>query len=176
MIIPLTKRSFSKKRKYIPAFFIGVLLSCNHYRAGIDKHGNKILGKRMEYSFKDLPTEQALQLIDTSAYYSQIYEGRYYNENERQILLKLVFNNAGCFNMVLDKLTEIDKVKLCSQEISSGGKYRINGNLIEFERFLPIKGGKSMYYSKEILTGTIKNDTITMYYKNSLFGMFKKEL
>lgn len=74
--------------KYIISIFCLIIStkSCaqKRYKIEKDQYGEPLLNDKIQYSFKSIPSEEDLRKIDTTAYYIQVFEGRYYNEDEKK--------------------------------------------------------------------------------------------
>lgn len=83
--------------KYIFSIFctIGFLSSCGHklYKIEKDQFGEPLLNNKAQYSFTEKPSEEDLKKIDTTAYYLQVFEGRYYNEEEMKNTGIIIFHH-----------------------------------------------------------------------------------
>ena len=145
-----------------------------YHRIPKDHTGEPVLNERVNYKFTKIPNDEDLTKIDTSAYYVQIFEGRYYNEDEKKRPSILIFHNDGFFK----RSTVSSYLKSDSRNKNSvyyGGKYRITKNGIEFEEFYPSQGGRTNYYSRNIRKATIDGDRIIFEGKFSLFSIYKKK-
>ena len=110
--------------------------------------------------------------IDTSAYYIQIFEGRFYNEQEKKNPMILMFHNDGYFrntSVLYPKANDIPK-----NSINYGGKFKITDNLIELEKFYPSRGGRTNYYLRKVRSGKIEGDKIIFDDGFSLLSIYEK--
>ncbi|WCO00316.1 hypothetical protein [Psychroserpens ponticola] len=152
------------------------LIGCIGYHKILkDTNGEPILNEKVNYKFTKIPSKTDLTKIDTSAHYIQIFEGRYYNENEKQNPDILVFHNDGFYK----QSSSIYNFKYESRNKNSiyyGGKYRITDDIIELEQFLPSKSGKTNYYSRTIKKGIINGDRIIFNDGNTLITIFEKKI
>lgn len=138
-----------------------------------DKHGEPLLNDEANYSFIKIPTEEDLKKIDTTAYYVQIFEGRYYNENEIKNPRIIIFHNDGFFkNESLLYFGKFDEHR-GKNSVYYGGKYRINGNIIQLEQFGKYPGYKKWY--RRISEGKIEGDKIIFTDKNSVTVFEKRK-
>lgn len=146
------------------AFFFN---SCFSYKIPKNKAGLRILPESIDYRLNEIPNAETLKKIDTSAYYVQVFEGRYYNESEMKRRSVLKFHSDGYFkSMLLPYQNEnTNKIK---RSIGYGGKYKIEKNVITLERFLPIKGGKTNYFVRSFISGKIESDKIILGDKNHM--------
>jgi hypothetical protein len=150
-------------------------MSCNAYIVNYDNNNEPILGKNMQYSIIEKPSESNIKKIDTSVYYVQIFEGRYYNEDEMNNPMVLKFHNDGYFKHSSVKYYNRFSYRT-KNTIWYGGKYWIYENKIELESFAPSKGGKTKVYGKLFETGRFENDKIIFDDKNNktLISVYKK--
>ena len=141
------------------------------YKIEKDQYGEPILNDNAKYTFNQLPTLEDLKKIDTTAFYTQIFEGRYYNENEIKNPRILIFHNDGYFkNESLLYFGKFDKHRE-KNSVYYGGKYKISGNVIQMEQFGKYPDHKKWY--KRISEGKIEGDRIIFKGKNS-FTIFEK--
>ena len=149
-------------------------VSCiGYYKLSNNQGGEPILNKRVNYKFIYIPKGKDLIKIDTSAYYVQKFEGRYYNEGEKQNPQVLLFHNDGFFKSTFVKhLLEAKNRK--KNSVYYGGKYRISNNSVELEQFYPMHGGKTKYYSRNITKGVLKENKIIFDDGQSLMKVFEK--
>ncbi|WP_281631718.1 hypothetical protein [Flavobacterium luteolum] len=163
---------FSKKVLFIICLFS--LMSCGYIRIPKNEYGEPVLKEKVKYTFLDMPTETDLKKIDTSAYYVQIFEGRYYNNGEKENPQILKFHNDGFFKKFM--LIGIDKnVHRNKNSIYYGGKYKIKENIIQLEQFYPSTGGATNYYIRNVRKGKIDGNKIIFNSKNSLLTIFEKK-
>lgn len=136
------------------------------YKIERDKYGEPILNSKTKYSFDKLPTEDDLIKIDTTAYYVQLFEGRYYNENEIKNPRIIIFHNDGFFkNESLLYFGKFDEHRN-KNSVYYGGKYKINGNVIQMEQFGKYPDYKKWY--KRISEGKIEGGRIIFKNENSV--------
>jgi len=154
---------------------IGCNLSNPWYKIPKNEYGEPILYGKVKYSFTELPTHKDLEKIDTTAYYVQIFEGRYYNDGERRNPKILIFHNDGYFKR--ESLLYFGKfdAERGKNSVYYGGKWRITGDsIIELEQFLPTSSG-SNWYTRNIERGIITGNKIILkkygyvYEKRSTF-------
>ena len=162
--------------KYPTIVFIFLLVSCNAYVVEYDKNDEPILGKNMQYNIVEKPNMEDLKKIDTTAYYVQIFEGRYYNEDEISNPMVLEFHNDGYYKD--SSVKYYDRFSYRTKEtIWYGGKYKIYNNQIEFESFAPSRGGKTKVFVRLIQKGRIDGDKIIFDDKknNTLVSVYQKK-
>lgn len=148
---------FSKKVLFVICLFS--LISCGYIRIPKNEYGEPVLNEKVKYTFLDIPTETDLKKIDTSTYYVQIFEGRYYNDGEKENPQVLKFHNDGFFKKSI--LTNVEKnIHRNKNSIYYGGKYKIKENIIELEQFYPSTGGATNYYIRNISKGKIDGNKI----------------
>lgn len=124
------------------------------------------MNSKTKYSFDKLPTEDDLIKIDTTAYYVQLFEGRYYNENEIKNPRIIIFHNDGFFkNESLLYFGKFDEHRN-KNSVYYGGKYKINGNVIQMEQFGKYPDYKKWY--KRISEGKIEGGRIIFKNENSV--------
>ena len=164
-------------RKIIIALSVFLsLFGCAQKRYKIDKdqYGEPLLNEKAKYSFTALPTQEDLNKIDTTAYYVQVFECRYYNEEEKKNPGIIIFHNDGFFRKTsLLAFGKFDKHRE-RNSIAYGGKYKINESEILTERFLPASQGKTKWYIRRITKGKINNNKIIFKDKN-LIDIFEKK-
>ena len=168
------KKTYMKILIFLLLFF---LLGCKSYIVEYDKNGEPKLGKNMNYIFTEKPSVENLKKIDTTAYYIQIFEGRYYNENEIKNPMVLEFHNDGFYKDSSLKYYKNFSYRT-KETIWYGGKYKISGNTIELESFAPSNGSKTKIYIRTFLKGRIVNDKIIFDDKknNSLISVYQKNI
>ena len=163
------------KKYFILPILSLFLISCiGYHRIVKDENGEPILNEKVNYKFSKIPNTDDLTKIDTSAYYVQIFEGRYYNEDERKNPEILIFHNDGFYKHT----SSLHYLKYDSRNKKSvyyGGKYKVMNNILELEQFLPSKGGKTNYYSRNIKKGNINGDRIIFDDDNTLITIFEKK-
>lgn len=146
------------------------LTSCGQklYKINKDQYGEPLLTKKAQYSVTEKPSIEDLKKIDTSSYYFQIFEGRYFNENEKKNPGIIIFHNDGYFRkttfLAIGKFEE----HRAKNSIAYGGRYKINGSEVLTERFLPASQGKTNWYIRYMTTGKIEGDRIIFKDKNSV--------
>ena len=154
-----------------------ILSSCipsiGFHRIPINQDGERIIGNTVKWRFEKIPTAEDLQKVDTAAYYVQVFEGRYYNEDEKKDPQILLFHNDGFF-----KRTSME-YRLYNPNKNStryGGKYKITEYQIKMEQFYPSKGGKTNYFQRHIRTANIIGDRIVIFNENGfLTYVFRKQ-
>lgn len=161
--------------KNIVFWTIFILLGCGIHKVKYDHNGNKILGKGIKYHFNTPLANAVFNVIDTSISYIQVYEGRVYNKNEKSVILKLQFYSDGYFSLYSNLQDTNNYRPSNNNEVGLSGKYKISGNQIDYEQFLPIKGGHTNHYRRMVFNGEVRNDTISMNDKQHLIGVFVKE-
>lgn len=152
---------------------ISFLNSCGQklYKIEKDQFGEPLLNNKAQYSFTEKLTEEDLKKIDTSAYYIQVFEGRYYNEEEKKNPRIIIFHNDGFFkNESLLYFGKFDKHRGKSS-VYYGGKYRVKDNTIQLEQFGKSPDSKK-WYTRHITKGTIENNKIIL--NEGLISVFEK--
>lgn len=150
------------------------LTNCGYHRISKDKFGEPNVNKNAQYNFVEIPTENDFQKIDTTAYYIQVFEGRYYNESEKKNPQIIIFHNDGFFKKEsFLHLGKEDKHRT-KKSIYYGGKYRIKESIIEFEEFFPSRGGRTNYYVRNISKGRIEGNKLFLDYNFGWFVFEKK--
>jgi len=149
--------------KYILSIFciINSLNCCGQklHKIEKDQFGEPLLNNNAQYSFTEKPTEEDLKKIDTSAYYIQVFEGRYYNEEEKKNPRIIIFHNDGFFkNESLLYFGKFDEHRT-KRSIYYGGKYRVKNNTIQLEQFGKSPDAKKRY-TRYIIEGKIENNKI----------------
>jgi hypothetical protein len=157
----------------LPFFFS--FIGCGYIRIEKNQYGEPVLNDRVKYSFSEIPTEVNLKAIDTSAYYIQIFEDRYYSEDEKKNPQILQFHNDGFFKRESQLTFGQYDANRTKNSIYYGGKYRIKENTIEIEEFLPSTGGATNYYIRNIKRGAIIGNRITFDGNNSPVMVFEKK-
>ncbi len=117
------------------------------------------MSEKMQYNFNSKPTEEDLKKIDTTSFYVQIFEGRYYNEEEKANPRALKFHNDGYFRTWSVKYPNVGKFTPRNSPYY-GGKYRVIENTIYMEKFLPSVGGETSIFIRDIKKGRIVDDKI----------------
>ncbi|MDR6488861.1 hypothetical protein J2799_003396 [Chryseobacterium vietnamense] len=162
--------------KYIFAMFcmMGFLNSCGQklYKIEKDKYGEPLLNDKAEYSFKEKPTEEHLKIIDTTAYYFQVFEGRFYNEDEMKNPKIMIFHNDGYFRETSRLSFEKFDEHRGKNSVYYGGKYKIKDNEIFIEEFRPASPGRTKWYIRRIIKGKIENNKII--FNEGLVSVFEK--
>ena len=162
------------KRYFILLILSSFLIGCiGYHKIPKDDNGEPVLNEKTNYKFTKIPNEEDLTKIDTSAYYVQIFEGRYYNEDERKNPSILIFHNDGFFKQT-SALYHLKFDYRNKNSVYYGGKYRITENLIELEKFYPSQGGKTNYYSRKIRKGNIIGNRIIFDDGFSLLSIYEK--
>ncbi|MCT8341256.1 hypothetical protein MG296_14410 [Flavobacteriaceae bacterium TK19130] len=129
---------------------------------------------RVDYKLNWTPTLEALKKIDTSAYYVQVFEGRYYNETEKEYRIVLKFHGDGFYRSGLADNFNSKDLRHPKNTTGCGGKYLIEDNEIKLERFLPMRGGKTNYYSRDYKKGRIENNKLIFDEDNSALILEKR--
>ena len=162
--------------KYILIVIIFLLMGCNVYVVDYDKNNEPILSKNMQYNIIERPSIENLKKIDTNAYYVQIFEGRYYNDNEISNPRVLEFHNDSYFKESSVKYYNQFSYRT-KETIWYGGKYKIYGDNIELEEFAPSTGGKTKVFIRLIKKGRIDGDKIIFDDKsnNTLVSIYQKK-
>ena len=129
----------------------------------------------MAYSFNEKLNSENQEKIDTTAYYIQVFERRYYNEGEISNPMVLQFHNDGYYKKSSLKYYK-NFPNRTKESIWYGGKYRISENNIELEMFATSQGGKTKFYEKIFIKGRIEGDKIIFDDKknSSLISVYKK--
>lgn len=155
-------------------FLIGCANYLGYYKIFKNKNGEPILNADVNYTFTEKPNEEGLTKIDTTAYYIQVFEGRYYNQREKQNPQVLIFHSDGFFKSTsVNYFLNFENRK--KNSIYYGGKYRIKEiNSIELEQFYPSKGGRTNYYSRNIIRGNIDRNKIIFDDGQSPIKIFEK--
>ena len=127
------------------------------YKIPKNEKGERVLGKNVNYKLTEIPNNESLVIIDTTAFYVQVFEGRYYNDSEMKYKQVFKFHKNGQFYWtIINSKNEIPKT-FSKKSINYGGRYRMNGNNIELERFLPNSGGATNYFIRQIQKARIEN-------------------
>lgn len=163
------------KRYFISLILSSFMIGCIAYhKIPKDDNGEPILNEKTNYKFTKIPNGEDLTKIDTSAYYVQIFEGRYYNEDEKKNPSIFIFHSDGFFK----RTSALNNLKFDYRNKNSifyGGKYKITENLIELEEFHPSQGEKTNYYSRNIRKGNIVGDRIIFDDGFSLLSIYEKK-
>ncbi|MES2430962.1 MAG: hypothetical protein V4556_08495 [Bacteroidota bacterium] len=159
-------------------FYLYILVLClsgciGYYKIAKDVNGEPILNGKVNYKFTKIPTEQDLIKIDTAAYYVQVFEGRYYNDDEKKNPRILIFHNDGFFKET-STLYYLEFPFRNKNYVYYGGKYKITENRIELEQFFPSRGGNTDYYLRNLTKGNIDGDKIIFNNGPSLLIIYKK--
>jgi hypothetical protein len=162
--------------KYLKIILIILLISCNAHVVEYDKNDEPIHGKNMQYNISEKPNFEDLKKIDTTAYYVQIFEGRYYNDGEISNPMVLEFHNDGYFKESSIKYYERFSYRT-KETIWYGGKYKIYDNNIELESFAPSRGSKTKVYARLIIKGRFDGNKIIFDDKknNTLVSVYQKK-
>ena len=159
-----------KSRLVRQIFYVISILSltaCGFYRLQENDKGLLVVNEKAKYTFNKKPDSNALKNIDTTAIYIQVFEGRFYNENEKNYRSIYKFHNDGYYQWNFIRSGEILSFDNSDKKtISYGGKYRLDGNKIEFQHFYPSKGGYTKYYSRNITKAEIIDEKIIIYRNN----------
>ena len=127
----------------------------------------------VHYKFKSVPSKEDLIKIDTSAYYVEIFEGRYYNKQEKKNPRVLIFHKDGYFKST-SVLYHSEHNKRPKNSIYYGGKFKLTDNQIELETFYPSRGGQTNYFLRNIRRGKIEGDRIIFDDDFSLLTIYEK--
>lgn len=150
------------------------LNSCGQklYKIEKDQFGEPLLNNKAQYSFTEKPSGEDLKKIDTTAYYVQVFEGRYYNEEEMKNPRIIIFHNDGFFkNESLIYFGKFDGHR-GKNSVYYGGKYKIKNNDIFIEEFLPASSGRTKWYIRRITNGKIDGNKII--FNKVLVSVFEK--
>jgi hypothetical protein len=163
-------------KKYILfTIIILTLIGCGFVRLQKNEFNEPTLNEKIKYNFTEIPNKDDFQRIDTNSFYVQIFEGRYYNETEKENPQIIVFHNDGFFKKEsLLYFGKFDKHRT-KKSIYYGGRFRIKENIIEFEEFYPSSGEKTNYYKRNISKAKIEGLKIIFENKNSLITIFEKK-
>ena len=143
------------------------------YKIEKDKYGQPILNEKTKYSFDEKLSDENSKKIDTTAYYVQIFEERFYNENEKANPQIIIFHNDGFFKRESVKyFGKWDKVR-GKNSVYYGGKYKIIENRILFESFGSYPEMKK--YHKTIDEAKIQGDKIVFGNKGSIMIYEKRK-
>lgn len=162
------------KKYFLPIICLFTLIKCGYLRIPKDEFGEPNINENVKYNFVEMPTKDDFNKIDTTAYYIQVFEGRYYNETEKQNPKILIFHNDGFFKDGILSSFEKNDIHRTKNSIYYGGKYRIKENIVELEKFLPSTGGRTNYYVRNVSKGKIEGNKIIFDDKNSSFTVFVK--
>ena len=155
------------------AALLSVICTGCSYKIGESDTGDPLLGKKMSYKFMGQPDFETFTKIDTAAFYIQIFEGRYYNDTEKQNPDLLIFHTDGFFEKALAR--EYDKTKQMNRNSLYGGRYQVNGNILQIEHFVPSRGGNTKYWKRLILKAQIADDKLIFRETNhSSLAVYKK--
>jgi hypothetical protein len=150
----------------IVILLIVILVSCNRYRILPNDIGEPVLRGKAQYTFATKPSIEDLQKVGIEAYYVQVFEGRYYNDDEKKNPGILIFHNDGFFKIEsLLYFGNFDDHR-SKNSIYYGGKWRIIGNTIELEEFYPT-APTGNWYTRKIVIGSIIGDKIV--FKNRMY-------
>ena len=153
---------------YILLFFLG----CSQlYKIENDRFGEPILNEKAKYTFNEKLSEENSIKIDTTAYYIQIFEGRFYNEDEKNNPGIIIFHSDGFFKRSSVKyFGKWDKVR-DKNSVYYGGKYKLIGDKILFESFG--RYPKMKKYYRRMYEARIEGDKLIFEDKNSI-SIFEK--
>ena len=141
------------------------------YKIENNRYGEPILNDKAKYTFNEFLSEENSKKIDTTAYYIQVFEGRYYNENEKNNPGIIIFHNDGFFKRESVKyFGRWNKVR-GKNSVYYGGKYKIIGNKILFESFGRYSEMKRFY--KRIYEARIEGNKI-IFDDENLISVFEK--
>ncbi|WP_244140819.1 hypothetical protein [Kaistella flava (ex Peng et al. 2021)] len=143
--------------------------SCSYlYKIEKDKFGEPILNEKAKYTFNERLSNENSKKIDTIAYYMQIFEGQYYNESEMKNPRIIIFHNDGFFKRESLLYYGYHDKNRDKNSVYYGGKYKIVDYKIYLEKFYPLRGDYTKYYTKEISKGKIEGDKLIFEDKNSI--------
>lgn len=151
------------------------LFACGQkiYKLKKNEHGEPQLNDRAKYTFTKTPTAEDLAKIDTAAFYIQVFERRYYNEDEKRNPMILIFHNDGFVKKEsLLYFGKFDKVRT-KNSIYYGGRYEMNGNDIEIESFVSSPDAGNWYHTF-IQKGKLEGDKI-VFSEPGLITVFEKK-
>ncbi|MGO4707803.1 hypothetical protein AB4Y90_01560 [Chryseobacterium sp. 2TAF14] len=131
------------------------------YKIKKDKYGEPLLNEKAQYSFTYTLNNDDLKKIDTTAFYKQVFEDGYNNSTEKKNPRIIIFHNDGFFKSESFLYFGKFSIHRNKKSIYYGGKYRINGNKIELERFIKSLDSKS-WYIKNITSGIIEGNRIIL--------------
>ena len=134
------------------------------YKIYKDENGEPILNENSKYTFNYILTDFDSKKIDTTANYIQIFQNKYELSDPNPMIIK--FHNDGYFKTQSLKYYGKFDAKRKKNSVYYGGKYKISGNIIETERFLPGSPITRNTFHKSIKIGEIMGDTIKFKYKN----------
>ncbi|WP_181416092.1 hypothetical protein [Chryseobacterium sp. CBTAP 102] len=141
------------------------------YKIEKDQFGEPLLNNKAEYSFTEKPSEEDLKKIDTTAYYVQIFEDQYHNENEVKNPTIIIFHDDGYFRETsLLAFGKFDEHR-GKNSVYYGGKYKIKNNNIQLEQFGNSPDSKN-WYTRYITKGKIENNKII--FNEGLVSVFEK--
>ena len=165
-----------KTIKSILIIIILLILGCDAYKVKRDLNDEPILGEKMFYKFSEKPNANDLKIIDTTSFYVQIFEGRYYNDEEKANPFFYKFHSDGYFKQSSIKYDDNFRYRT-KNSLYYGGKYRIIGNTIELEYFVPSRGSRTNIFGRAIEKGRLENGKIYFDNKenNSLFSVYEKK-
>jgi len=163
--------------KYIySVFFLISFLNCygqKLYKINKNKYGEPLLNEKAQYSFTYVLDNDDLKKIDTAAFYKQVFEDDYSNYTEKKNPRIIIFHNDGFFKnesfLYFGKFSNHRN----KNSIYYGGKYRINGNKIELERFIKSPDSKN-WYIRNITSGIIEGNRIILNNKEKII-VFEKQ-
>ncbi|ODS89091.1 MAG: hypothetical protein ABS44_05730 [Chryseobacterium sp. SCN 40-13] len=143
------------------------------YKIERDRYGEPILNDKAKYSFTEIPTLEDLKKIDTTAYYIQVFPDNLDREEIKKNPRIIIFHNDGFFkNESLLYFGKFDQHR-GKNSVYYGGKYRINGNIIQLEQFGKYPGYKKWY--RRISEGKMEGDKIIFKDKNSVTVFEKRK-
>ena len=153
-------------------FVLMSFLSCVHlYKIEKDKFGEPILNEKVKYTFNEKLSDENYEKIDTTAYYIQQFPVDFDREDLVKNPRLIIFHNDGFFkNESLLYFGKFDEHR-GKNSVYYGGKYRINGNIIQMEQFGQYPGYKKFY--KWISEGKIEGDKI-IFRENNYTTIFEK--
>lgn len=150
-----------------------ISIGCS-YKIGNSDPGYPVMGKKMSYKFTEKPGLEVFSKIDTAALYMQVFEGRYYNDTEKQNPEIIIFYSDGFFEQTLPRL--YDKNKEPDRRSLYGGRYKVNGNVLQTESFTPSRGGNTKYWNRFFQKAKIEGDRIIFAETNhSSLSVYKKQ-
>lgn len=151
-----------------------VLIGCTkRFYIQRDKYQQPILNNKSQYTFTKIPNGEDLKKIDTSAYYVQVFEGRYYNEGEISNPSILIFHNDGYFKRESLLYFGMHDEHRNKNSVYYGGKYQIDDNKIMLQSFGKFPDVRWWY--RMISEGEIVGDKIYFKDPNSITVYQKKK-
>ena len=152
---------------FLLSFVLISLCSCAQlYKIEKDKFGEPILNEKAKYTFNERLSDENSKKIDTTAFYVQKFPKNFDREDIVKNPRIIMFHNDGYFkNESLLYFGKFDEHQ-GKNSVYYGGKYIINGNIIQMEQFGKYPGYEKWY--KRISVGKIEGDKIIFEDKNSI--------